>query len=124
MSVCFDVLTHFIKKKSFSTCLGYKSDRTASIDTDSTAIWSDEDGEEAVDKLSNSGSKPVTARVRRTRLKRAQSERVPSLDGTPPPPLPPRGPAKNPTVQNGTRDEENQPSSKTGTPKVKLFCEF
>lgn len=70
---------------------GFKSDRTASIETDTTAIWSDEEGDEVGDKLSSPCNKPLVAsRIKRTRLKRAQSERVPSVEGTPPP-LPPRG---------------------------------
>ena len=50
--------------------------------TDVTSIWSDEeDVEEVEDKIVQSTFKPVITRVsRRPKLKRAQSERVPSID--------------------------------------------
>ena len=56
--------------------------RTNSVVTDVTSIWSDEeDVEEVEDKIVQSTFKPVITRVsRRPKLKRAQSERVPSLD--------------------------------------------
>ena len=55
-----------------------KSDvRADSIGTDITAIWSDE--EEVEDKMVST-FKPVITRVRRPKLKRAQSERVPSIE--------------------------------------------
>lgn len=91
-----------------------KHDRASSIETDSTAIWSDEEGfDEATDKvISPSAAKPAITRLRRTRLKRAQSERVPSLEGTPPP-LPPRGVQKN----ADTKPTESSTPTK-GTPKL------
>ena len=58
--------------------------RTDSMTTDITAIWSDEEEENLED--SKSTFKPVITRVsRRPKLKRAQSERVPSLDMPNPP---------------------------------------
>ena len=68
-----------------STLIPPKNDvRTDSMTTDITAIWSDEE-EEFVDQETpenkTSTFKPVITRVsRRPKLKRAQSERVPSLE--------------------------------------------
>lgn len=94
-----------------------KHDRASSIETDSTAIyWSDEEGfDEANDKII---TKPAITKLRRTRLKRAQSERVPSLEGTPPP-LPPRGVQKATAAPATTQDKSSESSTPTrGTPKL------
>ena len=72
-----------------STLIPPKNDvRTDSMTTDITAIWSDEEEEleEAETTKSTSTFKPVITRVsRRSKLKRAQSERVPSLEMPNPP---------------------------------------
>ena len=58
--------------------------RTDSMTTDITAIWSDEEEENSEETKST--FKPVITRVsRRPKLKRAQSERVPSLEMPNPP---------------------------------------
>ena len=61
--------------------------RATSVDTDSSAIWSDDEGgDEANDRLilppqSNSKKPPANTRIRRNRLQRAQSERINSVEG-------------------------------------------
>ena len=61
--------------------------RATSVDTDSSAIWSDDEvGDEVNDRLilplQSNSKKPINAsRIRRSRLQRAQSERINSVEG-------------------------------------------
>ena len=60
--------------------------RATSVDTDSSAIWSDDEvGDEANDRLvlplQSNSKKPANTKIRRSRLQRAQSERINSVEG-------------------------------------------